>query len=233
MSKKILVISCPYPSYYIVNKDGGIDMKKTRVVHLGSSKLISLIRENLIVVVFTLIFVIGVLFGCLSYKGGFLLKEAEILSDCLISSKADSSFFMMFFTSFLLSFIFLFSSYLFGTSLLGSAFIPLIVFLRGLISGLFICDLYSMGVINALVINLLTVIPGTVISVIALISASVKCLNLSYSLGKLTIGDGQALHKVDIKRYLISFAVFVFVTAVAALLEAFMSTAFQSFFNLG
>ncbi len=208
-------------------------MKKTKVVHLGSSKLISLIRENLVVVIFTLIFILGVLLGCLVFRGGNLTKEANLLSDFFVTSKVDSSFFRIFFSSFLLSFFFLFLIYLFGTSLLGLAFIPFIILLRGLISGLLLCDLYALGAVNALVINLLTVIPGTVISVLALISGAYKCLNLSYSLGKLSIGDGQALYKIDIKRYLSGFAVLTLVTVVAALFEAFMSVAFQNFFNFG
>lgn len=208
-------------------------MKKTKVVHLGSSKLFTLIKENLIVVIFALIFILGVLIGCLVFRGGHLIKEADILSDFFVTSKADSSFFNIFFTSFLLSFCFLFSIYLLGTSLLGLAFIPVVIFLRGLISGLFLCDLYTFGAINALVVNLLTVIPGTVISVLALISAACRCLNLSYSLGKLSLGDGQALQRIDIKRYLINFAVLIFVTVIASLFEAFMSIAFKNFFNFG
>lgn len=208
-------------------------MRKTKVVHLGSSKLFSLIRENLVVVIFTLIFALGVLLGALIFRGGNLTKEAGLLADFFVTSKADSPFFKIFFSSFLLSFLFLFLTYLFGTSLLGSAFIPFIILIRGLVSGLLLCDLYTQGAVNALVINLLTVIPGTVISVLALLSAAVKCLNLSYSLGKLSIGDGQALSKIDIKRYLSSFALLTLITVIAALFEAFMSVAFKNFFNFG
>ena len=208
-------------------------MKKTKVVHLGSSKFISLIKENFIVVIFTLIFTFGVLLGCLIFRGGSLLSQATMLTDFFIFSKVGSSFFKVFFSAFLLSFLFLFLTYLFGTSLLGMAFIPLIVSLRGFVSGLILCELYSLGAVNALVINLLTVIPGTVISVLALISGACNCLNLSYHLGKLSIGDGQALHKIDIKRYLSRFAVLTLVTVIAALFESFMSIAFQNFFSFG
>ncbi|MBR2044267.1 MAG: stage II sporulation protein M [Clostridia bacterium] len=208
-------------------------MKNTKVVHLGSSKLFSLIRENLIVVIFTLIFSFGILFGCLIFKGERLQLLADSLTDFLILSKSDSSFFRLFLSSFLVSFVFLFSIYLFGTSLLGCAFIPLILFLRGMLSGLLLCDLYTYGAVNALVVNLLTVIPGTVISALALLSAAVKCTNLSYLLGKLSIGDGQALSKIDIKRFICGFALLVFIIAVAAMFEAFMSIAFKNFFNFG
>ncbi len=208
-------------------------MKKTKVVHLGGSKFIMLIRENIVVVIFTLIFAFGVLLGSLFFRNGKLLDEAKILAEFFVNSKANSSFFRIFFSSFLFNFIFLFITYLLGTSLIGSAFIPVVMFLRGFFSGLFLCDLYSFGAVNALVINLLTVVPGTVISVIALLCASVKCIGLSYSLCKNSIGEGQSLNKIDIKRYLLSFALFVFLTAFSAVIEAFMSVAFQSFFNFG
>jgi len=65
---------------------------------------------------------------------------------------------------------------------------------------------------------------------VCLFSASAKSINLSYFLGKLSIGDGQALNQVDIKRYLLNFIIYVFVTVLSALLEAFMATAFRNFF---
>jgi len=208
-------------------------MKKTTVVHLGNFKLFSLIRENLIIVIFTLIFAFGVLSSCWLYSAGHFLKETDFLLESLISVRASSSFFKIFFYSFLLSFIFLFLTYLFGTSLLGLAFIPCVLFFRGAISGLLLCGLYSGYSISGIAFNLLTIIPGTIIAVLALISASNCCLNLSYSLGKMVLNEGKALYKIDIKMFIKSFAVLLFVTIIASLLETLLSLSFQKFFIMG
>lgn len=232
----LVYFSCNILSSYFIlycEKDGGIDMKTTKVVHLGSSKIFLMIRENFIIVIFTLFFIFGVLLACVLFDNNCLIKEAGLLTNFFVTSKSDNTFIGIFLSSFLLSFSFLFIVYLFGTSLLGIAFIPVIVSLRGFIIGLLLSDLYSSGTLNALIINLLTIIPGAIVSVLALICASSRCLNLSYSLGKLSIGDGQALHKIDIKRYLSGFSILAFVTIVSALFEAFMSIAFRNFFDFG
>lgn len=205
-------------------------MKKTKVIHLGGSKFITAIRKNLIVVFFALIFTIGFLSACLIYRSGNLLNFSKSLSDIFVSAKLDSSFIKIFSISFLTSFIFLFLVELFGTSLTGCAFVPIVVFVRGLFYGFTLCDLYSVGKLNALIVNIIIILPSAIVSVLALFSASAKSFKLSYFLGKLSIGDGQALTNVDIKRYLLSFVIYIIITLFSALLEAFMSTAFRNFF---
>ena len=205
-------------------------MKKTKVIHLGGSKLITAIRKNLIVVFFVLLFTVGFLSACLIYRTGTLTDFSKSVSDIFITSMFNSSFLKIFSISFLTSFVFLFAIELFGTSLTGCAFIPLIILLRGLLYGFALCDLYSVGKMNALIINIIVILPSAVISVLCMFSASVKSINLSYFLGKLFIGDGQALSYVDLKRYLLSFMIYVIVTLFSALIEAFMSTAFGNFF---
>ncbi len=204
-------------------------MKNTKVIHLGGSKFITEIRNNAIVVFFALIFAFGFLCACLINRTGNLLNFSKHISNLLISLKLDSSFLRVFSISFLFSFIFLFSIELFGTSLTGCAFVPMIIMLRGALYGFALCDLYSYGTLNALVVNVIILLPSSIICVLCLFSASANSIKLSYFLGKLSIGDGQALTNVDIKRYLLSFVIYIFVTIFSALLEAFMSTAFRNF----
>lgn len=208
-------------------------MKKTGVVHLGNSKLISLVRENLIIVIFSLIFVLGVLAGALIISGGFLRNEAENLLSAFIKVHIYSGFFKLFLSNFFISFVFLFLVYLFGTSLLGLAFVPFIVFTKGAISGLLLCGLYSSYGLTGIAMNLLTVLPGTLICTLALISGAGHSLNLSYSLGKMILSEGQSLYKIDIARFLKSFCLLLFVTAIGTLFETFLFSVFQKFFALG
>lgn len=208
-------------------------MKRTTVVHLGNFKLFSLIRENIVIVIFTLIFAFGVLTSCWLFSAGYFQSETDFLLESLINVRSSTSFFKVFIYSFLVSFIFLFFTYLFGTSLLGLAFIPCVLFLRGIVCGLLLCGLYDGYSISGIAFNLLTIVPGTVISVLALISASNYCLNLSYSLGKMVLNDGQMLYKIDIKFFIRSFALLLFVTVIASLLETLLSLAFQKFFVMG
>lgn len=205
-------------------------MKKTKVIHLGGSKFIASVRKNIIIVFFTLIFSLAFLASCLIFRTGNMTDFSKWSYDIFITSKLNGSFFKIFSLSFLISFIFLFVVELFGTSLTGCAFIPFIIIVRGLSYGFALCNLYSLGKINALIINIIVLLPSAIISIVCLFSASAKSINLSYFLGKLSIGDGQALNQVDLKRYLLNFFIYVLVTIFSALIEAFMATAFRNFF---
>lgn len=206
-------------------------MKKAKVVHLGNSKVISILRSNIIIVIFAFIFTLGLLVGCLMEIN--LDINNILLIDNFINIRSNTSFFVLFFASFLLSFIFLFSVYLFGTSLLGLAFIPFIILIRGLFFGILLSQLYNQYGITGIVYNLLTIIPGAIISIIVLISGCINCINLSYSLGKIVISDGQTLKRIDIKKYCLSFCLLCFLTLVSALFETFMSYVFRNFFEFG
>ena len=212
---------------------GLIELKKSGVVYLGKSKFLTLMRENLIIVIFTLIFTFGVLCACLLFNYNHFENESDLLLNFFVQLRCEFNFLRLFVSSFFLSFIFLFLIYLFGTSLLGLAFVPFVLFVRGAISGLLLCGLYSEYSLTGIAVNLLTVIPSTLISVLALIDASGHSLTLSYSLGKMIINEGQAYHKIDIKLILKKFCLHLFIITLGALFEAFMSFLFNRFLVLG
>ncbi len=204
-------------------------MKATGVVHLGNLKILTAIRENLAIVIFTLLFAFGVLLGVLFFADNKMLAESEAILDLFNDIRKNYAFSKSFFTLFIFEFAFLFAIFLFGTSLLGLAFVPFIIFVRGAFSGLLLCGLYSNLGLTGITLNLLTLLPSTIINVLTLISGAGCGLDLSYSLCKLLLNGG--LHnKVNIKFVLKKFGLYVFIITVGTLFEAFSLFAFKKFF---
>ncbi len=208
-------------------------MKRSGVVYLGNSRFITLVRENLIIVIFTLIFALGTLISTVFIGSESLKNLSESFLDLFLKNRISVGFFSQFLFSFVFSFVFIFSAFIFGTSLLGMAFVPFIIFLRGIFSGLLLSALYTDFGLIGIAVNLLSVLPGTIVCVLALINVSSDSLNLSYQIGKTVIGNGQNIYKFDITRLLKKYSLALIITAIGALFEVILFNLFQNFFALG
>lgn len=205
-------------------------MKATGVVHLGNIKFFALIRENLSVVIFAIIFAVGVLISVLLYDNNHFIDASNYIVDIFNNMRSGFSFSKAFFTTYIFELTFLFSIFMFGTSLLGLAFIPFIVFIRGAFSGLLLCGLYSSLGLTGVTLNLLTLLPATIINVLTLVSGAGSGLNLSYSLCK-TILNGGSLHSgLSIKFVLKKFGLLCLILIIGTLFEVFLLFAFKKFF---
>ncbi len=205
-------------------------MKATGVVHLGNFKLLTVIRENLAIVIFTLLFALGVLFGVLLFADNKMINEAESILSIFNDIRKNFAFSKSFFTIYIFEFTFLFAIFLFGTSLLGMAFIPFIIFVRGAFSGLLLCGLYSSLGLTGITLNLLTLLPSTIINVLSQVSGAGCGLNLSYSLSKMMLSGGNLHSGINIKLVLKKFGLLVLIITVGTLFEVFCLFAFKKFF---
>ena len=208
-------------------------MKKSGVVYLGNSKFIALVRENLIIVIFTLIFALGTLISTVFIGSESLKNLSEGFLDLFLKNRISAGFFSQFLFSFVFSFVFIFSAFIFGTSLLGMAFVPFIIFSRGIFSGLLLAALYTDFGLIGIAVNLLSVLPGTIVCVLALINVSSDSMNLSYQIGKTVIGNGQNIYKFNITRLLKKYSLALIITAIGSLFEVILFNLFQNFFALG
>lgn len=208
-------------------------MKKSGVVYLGNSKFITLVRENLIIVIFTLIFTLGVLISTLFLSSKSLENLSAYFLELFLKYRISTGFFGQFSFTFIFSFIFIFCAFIFGTSLLGMAFVPFFIFVRGMFCGLLLCALYTEFGLTGIAVNLLSVLPGTLISLLAYINVSADSINLSYMIGKTVVGNGQNQYKFDISKLFKKYAIALFITALGSVFEVILFNLFQKFFALG
>lgn len=205
-------------------------MKTTGVVHLGNIKLFKTVRDNLSTVLFALVFTLGVLISVILVSKHCLNRESEFILDFFNQFRTSYSFSKVFFIIYIFEFTFIFFIFIFSTSLFGIAFIPAIVFMRGTISGLLLCGLYSTMGLTGISLNLLTLIPSTVINVLSLISAASYGLEFSYTLSKIIINNNHYDKELSFKTMVKRISLPIIIIAFGSLLEVFSMFVFKKFF---
>ncbi|MBE6729573.1 MAG: hypothetical protein E7568_05005 [Ruminococcaceae bacterium] len=208
-------------------------MKSSGVVHLRNFKFISVLRDNIGIVVFTLLFTLGVLIGTLLFSSDFFIDEANSIVEIFSNLRSSGTYLKIFSATFVFSFAFLFAVFLFGTSLLGIAFVPFIVAIRGVFSGLLLSGIYTRYALDGITLNMLTLIPSTIICVLVLIKSATESLNFSYSLGKLAINEERRASSLNIKYVIKRFCLYILITVIGCLFEALLAVVFKKFFVLG
>lgn len=208
-------------------------MKHSSILYLNRFKTITTLKENSSIIAFTVLFTISLFSGCLFFS----TEKSKVISDLLfnfcISQKFNHSFIWIFIVTALFEAVFLISLYLFGTSLIGVAFIPSVIVLKGFFIGILLSYLYVNFKLQAIAYNLIIIIPAACISTLALIYGACNTLNLSYTLGKILISEGQSDNKPNLKRIVLQFFALLAITFLSALIQSVMFVAFIKFFEFG
>lgn len=208
-------------------------MSRSTVLKLNRYALITELQKNAGVLLFAVLYAAGLLTGCLMDSAGVLPGISDSLFCYLVGTCVSSGFARILFASFLLPFAFLFCVYLFGTSLLGIAFVPVFVVLDGVAGGLISGLLYVNYGLSGVAFNLLILSPCNCIGALCLIAAAVHSLKLSYTLSRFLFAEGQSAGNLNIRRYAVSFATLTLICAIGAMIQALFSIAFRSFFGIG
>lgn len=208
-------------------------MKRTTILDLSRFKFLKGIRDNSSLIAFFVLFLLFVFCGCLFFKFNIFRTLGRIVSKYYFGSQISVDFHVCFLFSFAVSFAFLFISYLFGSSVIGVAFIPAVVALRGFLTGIFLSFIYSNYGLTSIAYNLLIFIPSTCISVLAMLTGSCSSISLSYNLGKMLFSQGKAFSKDYLKNFIMLFFALLALSVVSALINALLSSAFLKYFRMG
>ncbi len=208
-------------------------MKHSTVLYLNRFKTISTIKENSSVIAFTFLFIISLFAGCLFFSAGKTDLLSEVLLKTCVTQKISQPFFTVFLLTLVTEIVFLMLIYLFGTSLIGIAFIPVVIITKGFLLGILLGNLYLNFKFQAIAYNLIIIIPASCVSVLALITGACNSLNLSYCLGKLLISEGQSENKPQLKKVALQFFGLLAIIVFSALIQSLMFVAFVNFFEFG
>lgn len=208
-------------------------MKRTTVLNLSKFKFFAELRTNPSLFSFFALFLISLICGCLFYRNGHFEKLSSILFDFFYSNSTHNKFSLNLIFTFVVYFSFLFASYLFGTSVIGIAFIPAIVFVKGIFTSLLLCHIYANFGFQGIVYNLLMFIPGTLISILVLFTGCSECIKLSYNLGSMLFGGSNCFEKNFRKRFVVLFLILTLLLVIASMINVLSSRAFINYFTLG
>ncbi|MBO5322149.1 MAG: stage II sporulation protein M [Clostridia bacterium] len=209
-------------------------MQKGTVVSLKHFKsVIDFLKQNWRMILLTLFFIVGIVLATVSLdKSGYLFERLNTLSVNYISLRQGKDFFKIFSNSFLNNAVFLTVIFILGSSINGITLVPLVIGVKGYITGYLIAFIYSTYELKGIALSTLIVIPPAVISIIFLFIFSKFAIGFSLQVICLTLPNTSSknlsLHfKQYLKQLLITFIPIIF----AAVFDGWLSTKLISHFE--
>lgn len=164
-------------------------MQKGTVINLRQfNNVIVFFRKNWCFLLLTFAFIIGLVLASVMMKHNpTVLKWAERYAENYLDLRINGSFWQIFLNSFMVSFCFLLTNLVFGTSVIGVSIVPLVIGFRGAVLGTLISCVYAEYALKGIVINALVIVPTSVISVLFIIVSAKEAIRLSAAVIKITI----------------------------------------------
>ena len=196
--------------------------------------LLDFLAKNKSFTIFSIIFIFGFIIGSVVFKNSSDNFSAKISSLFLSNFEMRKSlnFFNLLTESTFSSFIFILVIFLMGLSAIGLTLIPPIVFLKGYCLGIlqiFLCEKYGL---KGFLFELLILLPGTFISLIATILMAKEAIKISniFSSLLLNISHWQNNEK-HMKNYLLKTGFVLILVVVSAFVDVFFNFLFLRFFS--
>lgn len=197
---------------------------------------LSFIKKNFITCFLFVVLMTGVVLGAMTSKNAddYIMSGLDSLFNGNFSMKMGQSFIENFVVSFTSYFIFAGASILMGLSLWGAVIIPFIILLRGFGTGLaggYLCARYG---ILGFSFNSFVLLPGVLISSIAIVLISRESMN--FSVGILSRTSNLKIFSkynsyVPMKTFSIRIGLLLFVIALASVVDVLFNMLFAGFFN--
>ena len=208
-------------------------MRKTALIKLNTNKLFFKLKINILEIIFVILFIIGLFVGCYLVKNYEAIRSAsEDYFKTFLSSRNSVGFFGITLKSILDSlpiFLFVFLS---GTSLIGVVLIPLLVFLKGSLIGIYTGFIYSNYLLKGIAFNALFFIPVNIILIFALIVCSKISFSYSAILLKISMPKSYSVNlSNNFQSYYKRFSLTALLLIFSAIIDALMSSSFLGLFN--
>ncbi len=208
-------------------------MKKGTIINFNKNSVLIFLKNNKIIIMLTIAFIIGVAAGCFSFaKSSVASNAASNIFDAFLAGRQGRGFLKIFSYSFGNRFSVLLLYFLCGASLMGIIFIPLTTFTLGLFYGIFSAYTCATYLLKGITFNALILIPTTVIFIMALLVASGKSINFSFEFVKLTFPNSRQTNLFSpFKEYCGHYLIFLSLTLVSSVVDALLSKALISYFE--
>ncbi len=208
-------------------------MRKSAIIRFNISRVFLRLKNNILDIVFLLFFVFGLIIGCFLVRDYEPIKKAsEDYFSSFLSSRNSSSFITIAFKSILDSlpiFLFVFLS---GTSLIGVVLIPLLIFFKGSLIGVYTGYIYSNYLLKGIAFNALFFIPVNIVLIFALILCSKTSFTYSSVLLKISMPKSYSVNlSSNFQNYYKRFSLSALLLLLSAIIDALMSSSFLGLFN--
>ena len=198
------------------------------------NKFYSVIRTNLVPIIFCLMFLFGFGFGITStVKSQSFFDFSKRLFDDYTFLRLNSEFLKITCNSFLLSFTYIVLLFISGASVLGIAVLPFAVFYKGITYGAIMAYLYNEFSLKGIAFNSVMILPAATVFVTAMILSACESFSFSLKLAKITMPKTSPTNLFfDFKSYCKRYFAYLFLVLFSGIIDGFVSTYFSVNFSL-
>ncbi len=225
-------ISCPSFAYHFLKVCDY--MQKGKVLSFRRFGISDFLRKNYILILLTLGFVLGILFGTFwFFEIDFLSEYPKNFIADYFESRTNKSFFGILLASTFDFWSLLFLAFMMGTGIFGVVTVPLFVMILGFFQGGITAYLYSEFALKGIAFNAVVYIPSTIIFIIVFLTASREAICFSLKLSSLTLDRTMPFSlSNEFKNYGIKFLIFGVAVFFSALVDTLLSSSVLKYFNL-
>lgn len=210
-------------------------MRKGTVVSIKSlNKFFDFFLKNKILIGLTFFLLLGFVVSVLitdNYET--TEKIAEFCFERFLSSKTNKTFLQIAVKSYFSSMLFVLLGFTFGTSVLGTVFIPFTVMIKGYLYGSIAVTLYSVYSFKGIAFYIVLFLPSALIFIFGFLYALCESFDFSVMLLQLTFPQTIPTSiNLKFKRFCLKYLIVIFITLFSALVDAFLCVNFFHIFSL-
>lgn len=212
-------------------KLGGLSMYRTkRAFNIDFHKFL----PYLPFIIFTLIYIIGIFIGALFVgRSSQYFDWATDLFDEFISVRQSLDVFRVIKESAFYTFIPFIVLFLFGTSIVGCLFIPIVMAAIGLRFGFLSGYMYITYKLNGVMLHSLIVLPASVVALFGLVLLCVESFGFAKLLSSICINPNKSTNASSyFKTYCIKSSITLIAGLISVILDVTMTLLFINFFQL-
>lgn len=208
-------------------------MNKSTVLNLNRLHIKDYLGKNKSLLLFSLLFVIGVISGTILFiNNSFVSSLAKSSFTDYFAVRRNSAFLKIIVSSFFSSVYSFLIAYFCGSSLLGVLAVPILIFVEGGTVGALISYVYYTYSIKGIAYNAIILLPHTVIVLVALLFAAKDSFFFSLKFLKLTLPKNRPLNLfADFKEYCLKFLIYVLIILIASIVDAVICHNFIVYFE--
>lgn len=208
-------------------------MNRSAIINFNKNKLLDFFKTNKAVIMLTLMFVIGVGIGCLTFaKSDISAAFGEKVFNFFLTNRQSRGFIKIFAYSFKVRFVALLLCFLCGASLMGIFFNPMLTCLLGFLYGVLSAYAYNTYLLKGIAFNALVLIPTGIVFVVAIIFGSCKSVYFSFEFAKLTFPNSRSTNLfLTFKEYCGYYLIYLSTVLASSIIDALLSKSLISYFE--
>lgn len=200
-------------------------MRRSRVLNFKNiHSIIEFAVYNKFLIILMLFFLSGIIAGVISFGNSELLDNfAADNFSMFIKGRTNCTFTKTMLNSFFECMLYLVVCFIFGSSMLGTVFLPTLISVKGFLYGQTAALLYSVYSLKGIAFHTLIILPVAVIFSVILIFFARDSMRFSVLIVRNVLGNNSADISLDFKSYSVKFFIYSLSSFFCAVIDSLLS----------